>query len=154
MPQFDIYSFFSQNFWVFLIFTFLYSSLTYYLLPAISTTLKVRKRKLFLENTPYQATGLSSSSSNFITSFVSIYSIAMNGLSSYNGCFLLCWEMLMQQYTQQVVTNYNALSSCRPFTNISIGNDFISNTKLFGIFISAFHFCFLNIALFQQGEKL
>jgi hypothetical protein len=46
MPQFDTFSFSSQLFWVFLSFTLLYFSLTYYLLPAISVTLKIRKRKL------------------------------------------------------------------------------------------------------------
>ena len=46
MPQFDTFSFFSQLFWVFLGFTFLYLILSFYLLPAISSTLKVRKRKL------------------------------------------------------------------------------------------------------------
>lgn len=46
MPQFDIFSFSSQLFWVFLMFSVLYFSLTYYLLPAVSITLKIRKRKL------------------------------------------------------------------------------------------------------------
>lgn len=46
MPQFDIFSFFSQVFWVFFGFLFLYLALSFYLLPALSTTLKVRKRKL------------------------------------------------------------------------------------------------------------
>lgn len=46
MPQFDTFSFFSQLFWVFIAFTFLYLSLTYYLLPSIAIILKVRKRKL------------------------------------------------------------------------------------------------------------
>lgn len=46
MPQFDTFSFFSQLFWVLLSFTMLYLSLSYYLLPAIAITLKVRKRKL------------------------------------------------------------------------------------------------------------
>jgi hypothetical protein len=46
MPQFDIFSFFSQLFWVFFGFIFLYLTLTFYLLPALATTLKVRKQKL------------------------------------------------------------------------------------------------------------
>jgi len=46
MPQFDIFSFFSQLFWVFLAFIVLYLLLTFYILPAIGTTLKIRKRKL------------------------------------------------------------------------------------------------------------
>jgi len=46
MPQFDIFSFFSQLFWVFVGFILLYLTLTFYLLPALATTLKIRKRKL------------------------------------------------------------------------------------------------------------
>jgi hypothetical protein len=46
MPQFDIFSFFSQLFWVFLAFTFLFLVLSLYLLPAIAAILKTRKRKL------------------------------------------------------------------------------------------------------------
>lgn len=47
MPQFDIFSFFSQLFWVFFCFIVIYLLLAYYLLPALSITLKVRKNQLF-----------------------------------------------------------------------------------------------------------
>jgi len=46
MPQFDIFSFFSQLFWVFFSLSFLYLILCFFLLPALSITLKIRKRKL------------------------------------------------------------------------------------------------------------
>jgi len=46
MPQFDIFSFFTQLFWVFLGFTFFYLILTSYLLPSLSVILKIRNRKL------------------------------------------------------------------------------------------------------------
>ena len=46
MPQFDTFSFFSQLFWVFLHFIMLYLSFSYFLLPSLSSILKVRKRKL------------------------------------------------------------------------------------------------------------
>jgi hypothetical protein len=46
MPQFDNFSFLSQLFWVFLTFGFFFFFLSYYLLPALSVILKVRKRKL------------------------------------------------------------------------------------------------------------
>ena len=46
MPQFDIFSFFSQLFWVFLGISFLYLLFCFYLLPALAITLKIRKRKL------------------------------------------------------------------------------------------------------------
>ena len=46
MPQFDTFSFFSQLFWVFVGFLALYLSICFYLLPALSSILKTRKRKL------------------------------------------------------------------------------------------------------------
>ena len=46
MPQFDKFSFLSQLCWVFLSFGLLYLFLNYFLLPAISAILKVRKSKL------------------------------------------------------------------------------------------------------------
>jgi len=46
MPQFDVFSFYSQLFWVFFCFLFTYLLFSYYLLPALSGILKVRKYKL------------------------------------------------------------------------------------------------------------
>jgi hypothetical protein len=46
MPQFDIFSFFSQLFWVFFGFSYLYLMLCFYILPAIGSTLKTRAKKL------------------------------------------------------------------------------------------------------------
>lgn len=46
MPQFDIFSFLSQLFWVFLSFLIFYLLVCFYLLPAIAAILKTRKRKL------------------------------------------------------------------------------------------------------------
>jgi hypothetical protein len=63
MPQFDTYSFFTQIFWVLSLFTILYASLAYYLLPAIATTLKVRKRKLSAQSSSAQIGSLTTSSS-------------------------------------------------------------------------------------------
>jgi hypothetical protein len=48
MPQFDTFSFLSQLFWVFSVFSLFYMALSYYVLPAIAITLKVRKRQLSL----------------------------------------------------------------------------------------------------------
>jgi DNA topoisomerase IA len=59
MPQFDIFSFFSQLFWVFFGFITLYLLLSFYLLPALAVTLKIRKRKL-------AQTSVNSTSSNLI----------------------------------------------------------------------------------------
>lgn len=44
MPQFDTFSFFSQIFWALSFFLLFFLSTSYYLLPAIGITLKVRKR--------------------------------------------------------------------------------------------------------------
>jgi hypothetical protein len=46
MPQFDIFSFFSQLFWVFLGFLTFYLLICFYLLPSIAAILKIRKRKI------------------------------------------------------------------------------------------------------------
>ena len=59
MPQFDTFSFFSQLFWVFLGFLTLYLLLCFYLLPALATILKVRKRKLNQITSNSDAAGLS-----------------------------------------------------------------------------------------------
>ena len=46
MPQFDTFSFFSQLFWVFLGFSYLYLLLCLYILPAFAAVLKIRAKKL------------------------------------------------------------------------------------------------------------
>jgi len=43
MPQFDLFSYSSQLFWLFLLLTFLYLYFNYILLPSIAVVLKVRK---------------------------------------------------------------------------------------------------------------
>jgi len=46
MPQFDIFSFNTQLFWVFFLFIALYSCICFIILPALSSILKARKIKL------------------------------------------------------------------------------------------------------------
>ena len=46
MPQFDTFSFFSQLFWVFFGFNYLYLSFCFYILPVLSIVLKVRAKKI------------------------------------------------------------------------------------------------------------
>jgi hypothetical protein len=46
MPQFDIFSFFSQLFWVLIGFSYLYLLLSFYILPAFAAVLKIRAKKL------------------------------------------------------------------------------------------------------------
>ena len=50
MPQFDLFTFSAQIFWALFFFIILYLSFIYYLIPSISTTLKVRSRKLRLQS--------------------------------------------------------------------------------------------------------
>ena len=50
MPQFDLFTFSSQIFWALFFFTLLYLSFAYYLIPSISATLKVRSRRLKLQD--------------------------------------------------------------------------------------------------------
>jgi hypothetical protein len=60
----------SQLFWVFLVFGLFYLALAYYLLPAISITLKVRRRKL-LTMSDNQVSALAKSSDDVYKSFSS-----------------------------------------------------------------------------------
>jgi len=56
MPQFDTFSFFSQLFWVFVGFSYLYLLLCFYILPAFAAVLKIRAKKLALVNASTSAT--------------------------------------------------------------------------------------------------
>ena len=66
MPQFDIFSFFSQIFWVFTGFTFFYLILSFFLLPSLSAILKVRKHKLAQTNTFEKSDTLTNNFSNSV----------------------------------------------------------------------------------------
>jgi hypothetical protein len=66
MPQFDTFCFFSQLFWVFFGFISLYLLFCYYLLPALATILKVRKRKLNQITNNSESVGLVMDSQNKI----------------------------------------------------------------------------------------
>jgi len=93
MPQFDIFSFFSQLFWVLFGFTMFYLLSTFYLLPALSTILKIRKRKLSISNNNNSTTKLTLTSSktvyNFLNTFINNFSsqlldIKTNSVISHN----------------------------------------------------------------------
>ena len=64
MPQFDIFTFSSQIFWALFFFTLLYLSFAYYLVPSISATLKVRSRRLKLQDGSSQTSSAISVSEN------------------------------------------------------------------------------------------
>jgi len=82
MPQFDIFSFFSQLFWVFFGFILLYLTLTFYLLPALATTLKVRKQKLAQTDVKSSSSILATESSLLIDSTKSFISNFNSKISS------------------------------------------------------------------------
>jgi hypothetical protein len=63
MPQFDTFSFFSQLFWVFAGFLSLYLAICFYLLPALGSILKVRKRMLAQVTTSSESVALVCNSS-------------------------------------------------------------------------------------------
>jgi len=67
MPQFDLFTFSSQIFWALFFFTLLYLSLAYYLIPSISATLKVRNRRLKLQNGSSQTSSVILASENNIS---------------------------------------------------------------------------------------
>ena len=74
MPQFDTFSFFSQLFWVFLAFSYLYLVLCFYLLPAFSAALKVRSKKLAQVDSITNTTSVVSSSTSNLLFFENITS--------------------------------------------------------------------------------
>ena len=77
MPQFDIFSFSSQLFWTFLSFSLLYFSLTYYLLPSVSITIKTRQRKITNLTTSKNAGIVSTENCEYIKPFLN------NGFHAY-----------------------------------------------------------------------
>jgi hypothetical protein len=81
MPQFDIFSFFSQLFWVLFGFTIFYLLSTFYLLPALSTILKIRKRKLSMASNNNTTTNLTVTSSktvySYLNSFINNYGLQL-----------------------------------------------------------------------------
>ena len=77
MPQFDIFSFSSQLFWTFLSFSLLYFSLTYYILPAVSITIKTRQRKITNLTTSKNVSIVSTENYEYIKPFLN------NGFHAY-----------------------------------------------------------------------
>jgi hypothetical protein len=99
MPQFDIFSFFSQLFWVFLGFILFYLILSSYLLPSLGSILKIRKRKLAQITTNTSATNLADTSSSFVFANSNEWSKIFK-ITSIHSSIL----------TDSVVTNYESNS--------------------------------------------
>ena len=123
MPQFDTFSFFSQIFWVLLLFTLLYLSLAYYLLPAIATTLKVRKRKLSVQGSGAQGVAVTGSLTGFNTQV----------------------QTLDKELNSELLgATQFGVSTEFPFQEFLITNERNKN------FSSKFYSCFLGISLFSK----
>ena len=126
MPQFDIFSFFSQVFWVFFGFLFLYLALSFYLLPALSTTLKVRKRKLSQTTNVSDSVDIATSSSlladnikNFVATINNKIFLVETGsqqFSLYNSKLSLISAKTeaFRQFNFSVLTQTTGLSPCFP----------------------------------------
>jgi hypothetical protein len=89
MPQFDTFSFFSQLFWVFFGFNFLYLSFCYYILPALSITLKIRAKKISDTNNSNSIMDLASPQLSFdesvhVQNFSSILTGKLSGAAASN----------------------------------------------------------------------
>lgn len=78
MPQFDIFSFYSQLFWVFSSFFLLYLTICFCILPSIATTLKIRNRKLkqMIGSTDNNSLEINNQGKNFVGADFSIVSNA------------------------------------------------------------------------------
>jgi hypothetical protein len=85
MPQFDTFSFFSQLFWVFFGFLVLYVLLCFYLLPALATILKIRRRKLTQVNADSTSTNLLTTSNtmvNYTNTFISDFNAKIGSIET------------------------------------------------------------------------
>lgn len=115
MPQFDIFSFFSQLFWVFLGISFLYLLICFYLLPSLAITLKIRKRKLANSTSTNEI--IDSNDSNFLGSINNLFSkittkltlddsLAQNteNLSKSLNTHSLSYEAI-QSFKQRIIKN-------------------------------------------------
>jgi len=97
MPQFDIFSFFSQLFWVLVGFSYLYLVLCFYILPAFAAILKIRAKKLVQSNA-------SSSTVDIVTTPVT-NSVFFDSLSTkLNTSFLVRSTLITD-----INTSYNSL---------------------------------------------
>jgi hypothetical protein len=97
MPQFDIFSFFSQLFWVLVGFSYLYLVLCFYILPAFAAILKIRAKKLVQSNT-------NSSSADIVTTPVTNSVFFENLNTKLNNSFLVRSNLITD-----INTSYNSL---------------------------------------------
>jgi hypothetical protein len=122
MPQFDIFSFFSQLFWLFVGFSYLYLLLSFYILPAFAAILKIRAKKL------NQLSGSTSGTDITITPvtnsvFFENLSIKLNSNLSFNT-----------SSTSDINLSYNLLV-LKNETFLKFNSMLLSDFKIFTLFI-------------------
>ena len=112
MPQFDTFSFFSQFFWVFLAFCYLYLILSFYLLPAFAAVLKIRSRKLALTNSTTNTNiVLSDNSSITSTALFDSLTFKLNGINFYRSNLIdnLNISFLLSVLKNETFFSFNSL---------------------------------------------
>ena len=114
MPQFDVYSFMSQLFWVFLFFFIFYVIVLRWILPSIAVTLKVRKKIISSEsNSEIKLSSRSvvrikgepllvTSSSKCLQSFQSVSDISTSNRIRFDGLTVSADHKLLQRYHSNV----------------------------------------------------
>ena len=127
MPQFDIFTFSSQIFWALLFFTLLYLSFAYYLVPSISATLKVRSRRLKLqENSSQTFLAVSSENTQLDVALIQCFIKPSLALSYPIDC---SYKFLFKPLNFMAFNNSLWVS----VINFTISNDF-KNKRLFSFF--------------------
>jgi hypothetical protein len=111
MPQFDIFSFFSQLFWVLIGFSYIYLSLCFYILPAFAATLKVRAKKLGVVNTKTQSLEVSTKPDLNSTFFESIASKLSVSFYSDTNSANMSYNFLMIKNEAFLKFNFSLLNS-------------------------------------------
>jgi len=120
MPQFDTFSFFSQLFWVFVGFTYLYLLFCFYILPAFAAVLKIRAKKLAQSNNVDNSSQISISnpannSAFFDSVIIKINNISFSraGLLSDTGSFynyLTLKTEVFSKYNFVILSNFKTVT--------------------------------------------
>ena len=101
MPQFDTFSFFSQLFWLFIAFSYLYLVLCFYILPAFAAVLKIRAKKLAQIDLNSNVTNLANTTTpnliflqNLTTKLGGVYFFRKNLTNDVNSAY---WSILFKR---------------------------------------------------------
>jgi hypothetical protein len=119
MPQFDIFSFFSQLFWLFVGFSYLYLLLSFYILPAFAAILKIRAKKLNQSNSSTSTVDIINAPITNSVFFENI-SAKLNSNLSFNTSstsdISLSYNLLVFKNETFLKFNYMLLSDFKIFT--------------------------------------